>query len=183
MPSQQNIATVRALSDNLSRAKVVILTDYSGLPMNLQQELRQRIANAGGQFLVAKNTLFKLALSEMGKRGLPSKVEETLRGPTAFLFAYDDEIAPLKALVEFSKEHELPKSKLGIMLKPTDRILSIEEIEQLAKLQSRDQLLAQLVGTLNAPTFRLVNALSGNLRKLTSVLDQIKHKKQATQSN
>ncbi len=71
MPSQKNITQVQELSDKLSRAKVVILTDYSGLSVNLQQKLRQDIANAGGQFVVAKNTLFNSRIQKRGKPVYP----------------------------------------------------------------------------------------------------------------
>jgi len=176
MPSQKNINAVQDLSDKLSRAKMVVLTDYSGLPVNLQRELRQKITAAGGQFVVAKNTLFKLALGEKTKQ-IPPDVEAVLRGPTAYLFAYEDEITPVKALVEFSKAHELPKSKLGILFKPQDRILSIDEINDLAQLPARNQLLTQLVASLNSPMSGLANVISGNLRKLVIILQAIKEKK------
>lgn len=178
MPSQQNITAVRDLSDKLSRAKLVILSDYSGLPVNLQRDLREKITQTGGQFLVAKNTLFKLAFQEK-RKGLPRDVEDVLRGPTAFLFAFEDEIAPIKALIEFSKEHELPKSKLGIWLKPSERLLSEEEINELAELPTKDQLRSQLIGSLNTPISRLVHVLSGNYKKLVFVLKAIKEAKPA----
>lgn len=179
MPSQKNIDQVKSLSEKLSTAKAVILADYSGLSVSDQSELRKNIADAGGQFLVAKNRFFKLAFSEMRKSGLPRKVEETLRGPTAFLFAYEDEIGPIKALVQFSQGHDLPKLKIGIILKPEDRILSIEEIERLAKLPTREELISRLIGTFNAPSTRLVYVLSGNMQKLTMVIKAIKEKKEA----
>lgn len=177
MPSQKNINQVKELTEKLSQAKAVILADHSGLSVSQQGKLRKSISEAGGQFLVAKNRLFKLALVEKSK-DLLQQVEDVLREPTAFLFAIKDEIAPIKALVQFSEQHELPKLKLGFVLDPEDRVLSIEEIEALAKLPTRDQLIAQLIGALNSPRIRLLATLSGNLSKLVRTLHEIKNTKE-----
>lgn len=176
MPSQKNIQKVQELSELLAKSKAVVLTDYSGLPVKKQSQLRQQVKNAGGQIMVVKNRLFKLALKEKTK--IPKDIEESLQGPNAFLFAYEDEIAPIKALIEFSNQNDLPKTKIGIMFKPENRILTLEEIEYLASLPTRDQLLTQLISTINAPRYRLVNALSGNIRKLIYTLKEIKNNKQ-----
>jgi large subunit ribosomal protein L10 len=177
MPSQKNIDQVKYLSEKLRESKAVILADYSGLSVNNQRKLRQQITEAGGKFIVAKNRLFKLAFKE-SQKDLPSDLDDVLHGPTAFLFAFNDEITPIKALFQFSEEHELPKTKLGLMLQPEDRILSPKEVEQLAHLPTHDQLIAQLVSSLNSPRVRLINALSGNLQKLTFVLSEIKKQKE-----
>lgn len=179
MPSQKNIQKVQELTDLLTKSKAVILADYTGLSVKDQSQLRKQIKEAGGQFTVAKNLLFKLALSQIKKKDLPRDVEDVLQGPTAFLFAFDDKIAPIKALIQFSQEHELPKTKIGLILEPKDRVLSIEEIEQLARLPTHDQLIAQLIGTLNSPRTRLINTLSQNLSKLTLVLSEIKNQKES----
>jgi large subunit ribosomal protein L10 len=189
MPSQKNIDQVKNLTEKLSQAKAVILSDYAGLSVSQQAELRQKVKDSGGQFLVAKNRLFKLAYQEKSHLGggrmdssevkkvtkqasldLAPELEDSLRGPTGFLFAYEDEIGPIKALVQFAQKHELPSLKIGLILKPEDRILTIEEIEELAKLSTREELIARLISSLNAPRYKLVYALSGNLQKLLLVL-------------
>ena len=156
----------------------MILADYTGLSVSQQAELRRKVRGSGGQFLVAKNRLFKLAFQEKSK-DLPRDVEDVLRGPTSFLFTFEDEIGPIKALVEFSKSHDLPNLKLGIVLKPEDRLLTVEEIEELARLPTHAELIARLIGTLNAPKLRFVNVLSGNIMKLAIVIKAISDKKQA----
>jgi large subunit ribosomal protein L10 len=178
MPSQKNIDQVNDLKDKLSQAKAVFLADHSGLSVSQQRELHQKIKDSGGQFLVAKNRLFKLAFQEKTKN-LPPELEDVLKGPTAFLFAPKDEIGSIKALVEFSDQHNLPQLKLGLILDPEDKVLSVEDLETLAKLPTRDQLITQLIGTLNAPKVRFVSILSGNLEKLTFVLNEIKNKKES----
>lgn len=173
MPSQKNIEKTQTLKTNLEKAKAVILSDFSGLSVKKQVELRSRVKESGGELTVAKNNLFRMALKELNK-DLSPELDQALNGPTAFLFAYEDEIDPLKALVNFSKENALPKTKIGLLLQPQDRIISLQEIETLSQLPNREQLLLALIGNLKAPAYRLVNALSGNLRKLTLLINEIK---------
>ncbi|MBU2052134.1 MAG: 50S ribosomal protein L10 [Patescibacteria group bacterium] len=161
MPSEKNITTVNLLKTKLAQAKSIVLSDASGLSVNLQRELRQKVKLAGGELIVIKNTLLKLALG----------VKELLPGPTITLLAYEDEIAPIKALAEFAKAHELPKIKAGFLAKEP---LSKEQVEMLANLPTKIELLGQTVATLNSPISGLVNVLAGNIRKLIYVLKAVK---------
>jgi len=170
VPSQKNIDQVNDLSEKLSRAKAVLITDHTGLSVAEQRQLRESVIEAGGQFLVAKNRLFKLAFSKSRNNHVPQDVEDVLQGPTSLLFAFDDEIAPLKAIVTFSESHERPHVKLGILLEPEDKVLTAKEVVTLAKLPTKDQLISRLIGTLNSPSVRLINTLSGNTRKLIYIL-------------
>lgn len=160
MPSEKNVATLNLLKTKISQAKSIVFADASGLSVNLQRELRQAVKLAGGELIVVKNTLLKLALGET-----------ILPGPTITLLAYDDEIAPIKALAEFAKNHSLPKMKAGFLAKEA---LSKEQVEELAALPTRIELLAKTVGSLNSPLYGLVNVLQGNIRKLVYVLKAVK---------
>jgi large subunit ribosomal protein L10 len=164
MPSEKNVTTVNLLKTKIKDSKSIVMADASGLPVNLQRELRQAVKLAGGELLVVKNTLLKLALG----------TKEILPGPTITLLAYEDEIAPIKALAEFAKAHDLPKIKAGFLAKDP---LTREQVEALAKLPTKIELLAQTVGTLKAPINGFVNVLSGNIRKLVYVLTDLKSKK------
>ncbi|OGY16604.1 MAG: 50S ribosomal protein L10 [Candidatus Chisholmbacteria bacterium RIFCSPHIGHO2_01_FULL_49_18] len=179
MPSQKNIDQVNDLSEKLARAKAVLITDHTGLSVAEQRQLRESVIEAGGQFLVAKNRLFKLAFSRSRNNHLPQDIEDVLQGPTSLLFAFEDEIAPLKAIVTFSQSHERPHVKLGILLDPEDKVLTAEEVVTLAKLPTKNQLIAQLIGTLNAPGYNLVHVLSGNIRKLSLILTALLEKKES----
>ncbi len=164
MPSEKNVATVNLLKTKITQAKSIVMADASGLSVNLQRELRQAVKLAGGELIVIKNTLLKLGLG----------VKEILPGPTITLLAYEDEIAPIKTLAEFAKAHDLPKIKAGFLAKDP---LTKEQVEALAKLPTKIELMAQTVGTLKAPINGFVNVLSGNLRKLVYVLTDLKSKK------
>lgn len=166
MVSPKKIQTVQVLTEKLKRAKSLVLVDYSGLSAPQQHRLREKIKEAGGEFNVTKNTLLGLAIKNI--TGLP-RVRQLadLRGPTATLFAYEDEIAPIKALIEFSKEFALPKIKIGLF---EGKTMEREKIEELAEIPGKNELLAKLILTLNSPLRGLAQVLSADTRKLIFVL-------------
>jgi len=166
MPSQKNQDTVKLLQEKLQQSKSIVLADYRGLTANQQRKLRNQVKAVQGELIVAKNSLISLAL-KAEKYSLPS----SLQGPTLILFAYEDEIAPLKALAEFAKTNELPKVKLGFIAKDT---LTADQLNQLANLPTKVELLAKTVGSLKSPLNGLVNVLSGNFRKLVYALQAVK---------
>ncbi len=170
MPNSKNIQAVEALKAKLADAKTIVFADYQGLSVKKIQELRAKVAEASGDLTVAKNTLLRLVLKE--KHG--DKLDHTFEGPTAVLIAKDDEISPLKALVDFAKTAELPTLKAGILL---DKIVTAQELLELAKLPGRLELQAKLVGMLKGPLYGLANVLSGNTRKLVYVLNAISSQK------
>jgi len=163
MVKSDKIYTVQNLTEKLKQAKAVVLADYHGLKVSQMAELRQKVKKAGGEFEVVKNTLLNRAADESQIKIDP----EALQGPTAVLWAYEDQISPLKALVDFAKVNELPKIKFGLLDKA---VTPIEKIKQLASLPSKDELKAKLVGTLQSPLYGLNNALNWNMRKLVLVL-------------
>jgi len=169
MPSQKNQDSVKSLQDKLQKSKTVVLSDYRGLSVNLQRKLRNDVKTAGGELIVAKNSLLKLAL-KAEKLDLPQDLEASLIGPTITLFAYEDEIAPIKALFDFAKINELPVIKVGFLAKEP---LTADQVKQLASLPTKLELLTQTVYTLKGPLYGLVNVLAGNIRKLLYVLSAI----------
>ncbi|OGD63013.1 50S ribosomal protein L10 [Candidatus Beckwithbacteria bacterium RBG_13_42_9] len=168
MPSQKNTQQLEALKEKAAKAKSIALTDYRGLTVAQMTNLRNKVREAGGELHVAKNTLLKLALQS-------DELNQTnaLEGPTLTLFAYEDEVAPIKAIVDFAKENELPHLKAGFL---GQDFLNKEKLLALAKLPAREQLYAHLVGQLNAPISGFVNVLSANIRNLVYVLSAIKDK-------
>lgn len=169
MPSQKNIHGLAEIKHHLETAKAVILADYAGLSVADQTTLRAKIATAGGDFMVAKNNLLKIALKE--KLGsLPQEVENVLNGPTAVIFAQTDAVMATKAVTEFAKDKDLPKIKIGLM---DAKVLTIKDIETLSKLPSREQLLATLLAQLQAPTQALVRQIAAPAQLLVYALDAI----------
>jgi len=172
---QQKKETVQKLSEKLERAKAVVFADYKGLSMKQLSNLRDQLREVNSEFTITKNTLLERALpttdyrlpqSEDGRR----KTEDTFNGPTATLFAYDDEISPIRILVKAFKDVVLGKVKSGFL-----GSISLDEakILQLASLPTKDELRGQTVGVLAAPLQGMLTVLQGNLRNLVYALSEI----------
>lgn len=163
---EKKVKIVDSLQDKFSKSVGLVLTDYHGLSVPQMQELKKSLKEAGGEFTIAKNTLISRAAKQT-KKDLP---EENLTGPTGILFSYSEPIEVIKKLVEFIKNYELPKIKIGIL---EGNVLPAEKVVELSKIPSRNELYAKLVGGLNSPIYGLVGALHGNLRNLVYVLSQV----------
>lgn len=174
MPSQHNTDQLNTLIEKFEKAQSVVWANYSGLNSADQTELRAQIKAAGGELFVAKNNLVRLALESQTGQKAEGDVLASFDGPTAVMFAMDDAITPLKTLVKFAEDHDLPSLKLGYM---DNQVLSVQEIKDLSKLPSKDELIAKLIGQLKAPLTGLVNVTAGNLRGLVTVLKAIGEKK------
>ena len=166
MPKQKNIDSVSELKTKVDKSKAIFLADYRGLTHKQLEELHKAVKKVEGEFVVIKNSLLRRSLNTEYR--IP---DTSLTGPTAALFAYSDELSPLKELFKFIKAHSLPKMKLGLM---GAVVYDESQVATLAKLPSQEILRGQLVSGLSGPVYGLVYALNGNLQKLVTVLGQIK---------
>lgn len=148
----------------------ILLISYKGLKMTEIDELKKSLREEGIGFQIVKNSLFKIAL----KKADLSIDETLLDQPVAVIWGATDEVAPAKLAVKFGKKAENLKIIGGFVNK---NYSDESVIKQLAALPGREELYAKLVGTLNAPMYRLVNALQGNLRSLVYILDQYQKSK------
>lgn len=167
MKKEQKIKIVEQLKDKISQAKSLVLADYRGLTHQQLEEIKKALKEVGADFVVSKNTLLKLSLPSSIIQNLSS----SLTGPTATLFSYQDEIAPLSTLAKFIKNFGLPQIKIGIL---GEKVLSSEEILRLGSLPSREVLLATLVARLKSPLYGLHYSLSWNLQKLNLILKGVR---------
>ncbi len=152
---------------------MLYLTDFTGLSVKDMTELRKRIREAGSRFIVVKNRLALRALEELD---LPDLTPH-LRGPTGVLLADDDPVAPAKTLREFAKENdERPRLKVGVV---AQRLISADEIVQLAELPPREVLLGAIVGSLTAPLAGIVGVLNGLLRDIAYMVEEVARKREA----
>lgn len=175
MPNQKNQAQLEQIKDHFDSAKSIVVADYSGLNVAEQNELRAKLREAGGQMVVLKNRLFKLVAQDKIKANF-DQLESELQGQNAFLFALEDAVSSLKTLFEFAEDHEALKIKIGVL---EDKVLSYQETENLSKLPSKAELVAQLISKINGPAYGLVNVLQANNRNLVYALNAIKEQKQA----
>lgn len=152
---------VSELAEKISKAKVVLLTDYRGINVEDVTKLRANLRPTNTEYKVIKNNITRRALQAANIEGL----EELLEGPTAVILGYDDYLETSKTVYNYAKENDFYKIKGGII---DGKVVSAEEIITLAKLPSRETLIAQLAG-----------ALLGNITKLAVALDQVKSQKEA----
>ena len=155
---------IQEMAGNMSRCTIAIATDYRGLTAKEMVQLRRRLTDMGIEYRVIKNTLTRFAAEKAGKKQL----EPLLTGPVAMAFGYDDVVKPAQVLREHIRSAgSVLQIKGGIL---GDRLLTAEDVLNLAIMPSRDVLLARLVGQLNAPLQALHNVLSAPLRGLLNVM-------------
>jgi large subunit ribosomal protein L10 len=135
---------VAEIAEKFRASKSTVIVDYRGLNVAEVTELRKRLREAGVEFKVYKNTLTRRALAEVGLEGL----NDVFTGPNAIAFSNEDVVAPAKILSEFAKDHEALEIKAGVI---EGNIATLEEINALAKLPSREGLLSMLLSVLQAP--------------------------------
>jgi len=159
------------LIKKLEKMKSLVFSDYQGLAVQELEELRKKIKKQGGEYLVVKKTLLNLALRKTGFKDIDAK---NLEGGVGITFGYQDELLPAKILTDFKKEHEMLKITGGIF---ENSFISPERVEVLAKIPTRPELLAKMVGSLKMPISGLINILQGNLRNLVYLFNVIKENK------
>jgi large subunit ribosomal protein L10 len=159
---------VKALAEEMKGAESVTFVDYSGMSVKLQQALKAKLRETGGKMLVAKNTLLKIAGKE-AKMADEALGDELLSGQTAMIIASDDAISPIQALGKYIEENEVPQFRGGIV---EGVFQDKENLIKISKLPGRDELLAQVAGTLTGLGQRLVGTLESKTQELVFVLEQ-----------
>ncbi|NQT49232.1 50S ribosomal protein L10 [Candidatus Kuenenbacteria bacterium] len=168
---EQKEKIVKDLSDIISSAKSVIIANHEGLTVNDAQLLRENCKEQNVQFVSVKKSLLKLAFASAGLKDVDTKAME---GSLAVAISKEDEVAPAKILKEFAKKHEQVVFNGGVL---EGEMVSVEQIEKLAELPSKQELYAKIVGSIKAPVSGFVNVLRGNLSGLINVLNSIKETK------
>ena len=157
---------VADLTEKLKSSKAVVFSDYKGLPVKDMMALRKELRKEKIDFRVTKKTLIGLAFKN-------AKIDadvKNMEGQLVLAISLEDEIAAAKILAKTAKTNENLKilgGTLGV------KFLEKEEIIALSKLPGKDELLAKLVGTINAPVSGFVNVLAGNIRGLVQVLKAV----------
>ena len=147
----------------MKNSSLILLADYRGINVADVTELRKKLRQANGSYNVIKNNITRRALAECNIEGL----DESLVGPTAVITAEDSYLDSLKAVYEYAKENDFYKIKAGVI---DGKVVTSEELITLAKLPSRETLIAQLAG-----------ALLGNISKLAVCLDQVAKQKESAE--
>ena len=166
----QKREVVEGISAKMKAAKAMVFTDYRGLTVEQDTELRSALRKAGVDYKVVKNTLTRFAANENGLDGL----DTFLNGPTAMASSETDPVAPAKVLSEYAKKYNKLQLKVGVV---EGKIIDQSGIKVLAELPPRKELIARVLGGLNAPISGLVNVLNGNIRGLVVALNAIAEQK------
>lgn len=170
---KQKEEDVTNLVEDMNNAKSLVMTNYQGLTVKELEELRAKMREQGVSYRIVKNTLFEVARA---KSDLKDIEMEKQAGQMAVAFGMEDEVSPAKLVHDYAKEHKNLEIVAGIL---DGKFLQQAEVESLAKLPSKDELIAKTVGTIKAPITGFVNVLAGNLRGLVGVLNAIKDTKEA----
>jgi large subunit ribosomal protein L10 len=163
----QKAAVIDQVAADIESAAAVFAVDYRGMSVAQAAELRGRLRDADAGLRVVKNTLTERAADKVGAESL----KELLQGPTALTFVRGDVATAAKAISTFRRENDLPHFKGGTM---GGERLSIEQIESIAMLPSREVLQAQFVGVLASPITGLVRTLAALVGGLARQLGQIR---------
>jgi large subunit ribosomal protein L10 len=165
VPTPAKVEQVSQLKDKLERSAITITAGYSGITGVSMTDLRARMRAAGVELMVVKNTLLSLAADAAHR----PQVKEIVQGPTAVAFGFGDPAVAAKALQEYIRATRSPLTIQGAIL-GSGPALPATEVERLASLPPKPQLVASLLGQLQMPISSLLSVLNGPLRGLDNVL-------------
>jgi large subunit ribosomal protein L10 len=164
------ISSVREMIENSS---ALYLTDYSGINVEDINRLRSEFRKENVKYKVIKNTLFKRALEELGKY---DKLADHLVGMTGYAFASDNPVAPAKIIKKYNDENKKLSLKACYI---EEQFYEGSNLNMLAALPSKNELIAGILGSLNSPASGIVGAVNAVARDLANVVDQIAKQKTA----
>ena len=165
MATTAKIQTVAEITDRLQRAEMLLVADYRGLTVAELAELRKAVRSKGGEIIVAKNTLTRIAARNVGQE----RLEEFLKGPTLLAFTYDDIPGLAKALDDYFKASKKDIKIKGGVLGTT--VVKGSDLERIAKMPTRQDSLAKILGGVQAPASRIVAGLKGVMRNIAYILN------------
>ena len=162
MPSQkvleQKQQVVAQLAERIQGSVAGIIVDYKGITVEDDTKLRKELRESGVKYTVVKNTLIKRAAEKAGLNG----IDDVLNGTSAIATSADDYVAAARILQKFADQHDNFKVKTGYL---DNEVISLEKIQSLAKLPSREVLLANVLGAFQAPIASFARAVQAIVDK------------------
>ena len=163
---------VEEFRERLKESPAFFLTDFSGLDVKSMTVLRNELKNNGGEYLVVKNRLLIRALEGTSVPDL----SEWLTGPTGVVLGHSGPVDAAKTVADFAKAHDdRPVFKVGVL---ENDVLDESQIQRLAKLPSKEQLLAMMAGALEAPMAALAGALEAKLQEMVGLMKALQEKRE-----
>lgn len=173
MNRNEKTDVVSKVKEMMQNSTAIFLTDYSGVNVADINDIRNQFRKEGVTYKVYKNTLFKRALEEYGKY---DKLADHLIGMTGFAFTDENPVAPAKIIKKyFDKNKKLSLKACYI----EDEFFDGSKLNELAALPSKNELIAGIIGSLDAPASGIVGSINAIFRDLVSVVDEISKKKAA----
>ena len=169
MPKAEKIEKVADLKERIARSQALFLADYRGLTVADTAELRRSLAQSDARFAVVKNTLLARAAAEAGIEAL----EGLLEGPTAVAFVHGDPVAAAKRVMDAARKFPALALKGGYL---EGRVLSAEEAQAIASLESREQMLSKVAGLMKAEMARAASMFQALQGRFLSLLEAYKDK-------
>lgn len=163
---EQKKKIIEELEEKIDKQKIVIFADFTGIKVKDLTDLRKKLRKADSELRVAKKTLTKIAFE---KKGLEIDTKK-LQGEIALIFGYKEQILPAKTVYQFALANTNLKISGGFL---ENKYREAEYIIELAKLPSREELLAKLVGSISSPISGLINVLQGNIKGLINILTNL----------
>jgi large subunit ribosomal protein L10 len=164
---------VAEVTKNFQEAQGVVIADYRGLNVAQVTKLRSELRQNGIEFKVVKNTLTRIAAKNAGVEG----IDPYLDGPTALAFGTMDPVAPAKILAKYAKDFKALEIKGGLV---EGKAIDFDGVKALADLPPREELLAKVLGGMQAPMYGFASVLQGCLRNFVYVLDAVRKQKEAS---
>ena len=165
---------VALIKEKIDKAQVAVVSEYTGLSVEEITKLRRELQKEGGDYMVTKNTLAKIAI-----KGTPYEVlAETLKGPIAIAFGFTDQVAPAKVLSKFIKDTKKGEIIAAAM---DGQLMSAEEAKALANLPSREELYAKMLGCINSPASGIANSVNAVMSSLVRAVAAVRDQKSASE--
>jgi len=163
---------IESIKEKLSKAQVAIVTEYKGLTVEEITKLRRELQKESGDYTVTKNTLAKIAIKGTNFEVL----SDCFKGPIALAFGYEDQVAPAKVLAKFIKDTKKGEIIAAAM---DGKLLSAEEAKALAKLPSKQEIYAKMLGCVNSPASGIANSINAIMSQLTRAMAAVRDQKTA----
>jgi large subunit ribosomal protein L10 len=171
MNKNEKTQAISELEAAIGKARNAFLIDFKGVTVPQVTELRKQVRETGSKYLVVKNTLALIALKDSPMIGM----KDRFSGPTAVAYNSTDAVKLAKALTRFAKDVPAMQFK-GAML--DGQVVPAEQIQTIASLPSREELISKLLFVLQSPIRGLATVLQANIRNLAVVLDQVAKQKE-----
>jgi large subunit ribosomal protein L10 len=165
MPTPIKEQTVAELTERMNRMQMLLVADYRGLSVAELADLRKVVRAKGGEVIIAKNTLTRLAAREAGY----SQLDEFLKGPTALTFSYDDVPGVAKAIDDYFKATKKDVKVKGGMVGTS--VIQAKDLERVSKMPTRQDSLGKILGGVNAPASRILGAMNAVMRNIAYILN------------